>query len=344
MDVVPHHDDLEGIAPPIATWRLCGRGREWTELTEAYASGRLHHAWLLQGMPGIGKATTALAFARFVLGDAPEGEAEDLRFDAERPATRQIAQGAHPRLLHLTRPAADRGEGFKTQITVDEVRRLNHFLQSTSAGGWRVVVLDPADDLNRNAANALLKILEEPPPRSLFLIVNHAAGRILPTIRSRCRVLRFEPLADAVLRRRLQALMPDTDEAARGSAAAAAGGSLRAALVALLNGGAEIEEVMRRLVGAPVPDWTAIHALTDSLTQRGREASFTLALDALSSQLAEDAVRALDEHPRLAARIAALQQSETARWRQAAAYNLDRKQVLLSFFQTLQDLRAEPSA
>ncbi|MET0259003.1 MAG: AAA family ATPase, partial [Methylobacterium sp.] len=199
IETLPAHDDLDDVSPPSATLRLRGRVVEWAELDGAFRSGRMHHAWLLQGPRGIGKASTAFAFARRVLGAQPLAETGDSAFEEADPTVRQIAQGSHPNLLHLDRPPVDRGEGFRTQITVDEIRRLNQFFRATAGGGWRVAIVDPADDLNRSAANALLKTLEEPPERSIFLIVNHMPGRLLPTIRSRCRVLRFAPLADQVV-------------------------------------------------------------------------------------------------------------------------------------------------
>lgn len=341
IESTQHHDDIENVPPPASTLRLLGRGSEWSELTEAFASGRMHHAWLLQGPAGIGKATTAFAFARRIAGDMPSGVADDLRFDPDSAVVRQIAQAAHPRILHLTRPPVERGEGFKTQITVDEIRRLNHFFQSTSGGAWRVAILDPADDLNRSAANALLKTLEEPPPRSLFLIVNHAAGRILPTIRSRCRVLRFEALPENVVAGILAEVAADDDASERRQAAASSGGAVRTALATLRNGGHEIVEATARLLSLTAPDWTAVHAMTDSLVQKGREAAFGLALEAFAARLAAEAEEALQNRPQEAARLAALWQSETARWREAAAYNLDRKQVVLTFFHNLYDLRRQ---
>lgn len=162
------HDDLDEVSPPSATLRLRGRSAEWQELHRAFESGRMHHAWLMQGPVGIGKATTAFAFARLVLGGPSTlraGSGAEPVFDPEHPAVRQIAQGSHPNLVHLSRPRVDRGDGFKTQITVDEIRRLNQFFRATAGGGWRIAIIDPADDLNRSAANALLKTLEEPPER-----------------------------------------------------------------------------------------------------------------------------------------------------------------------------------
>src|SRR5690606_28014279 len=131
----------------------------------------------------------------------PVAEAAPALFSPRNPASplfRQIAQGSHPGVLHLTRPMNDKTKAFKSVVTVDEVRKVNRFLSMTSHdGGYRVVIVDPADDMNVNAANALLKTLEEPPPRTLFVLISHSLGSLLPTIRSRCQIIKLKPLAPA---------------------------------------------------------------------------------------------------------------------------------------------------
>ena len=182
LDIPASHDDLDGVPPPAATPTLFGHRSEFAELAAAEAAGRLHHAWLFQGPRGV-------------------------------PAMRQIALGTYPGLVHVTRPPVEKGTGFRTQITVEGVRKLNRFFQATgSRTSWRIAIIDPADDMNRSAANALLKILEEPPARSVFLIMNHTPGRLLPTIRSRCRTLRFEPLEDADLAAATAAALPSAGQ------------------------------------------------------------------------------------------------------------------------------------
>lgn len=340
----PAHDDIDDVRPPSLVEPLRGRAAVWRELTEASRSGRMHHAWLLQGVRGLGKASTGFAFARWLLGGPAvlrgDTTPEALRFDLGHPVCRQIALGSHPTFFHLARPPAERGEGFKTQITVDEVRKLNQFFQGTAAGSWRIALVDPADDMNRSAANALLKTLEEPPARSLFLIVNHQPGAILPTIRSRCRVLRFEELGETDLRAILLDQLPGSAEAERASAARTAGGRAREAFLALAGGGLEVDAQAERLYRAERPDWAAIHSVADALLQRGRETAAALFRDALLGRLADDARRAAMEGEGASAeRFAALWQSETARWREASAYNLDRKQTILTFFQRLEAVR-----
>lgn len=317
---------------------MLGQDAALESLTAAARSGRLHHAWLLQGPRGIGKASLAFDFARRLLG-ARVGEA--LADDVPEDVFRQVAQGGHPNLVHITRPAAERGGGFRTQITVDGIRRLNHFFQTTAGGRWRVAIIDPADDMNRNAANALLKILEEPPERSIFLLVNHQPGRLLPTIRSRCRVLRMESLAPDTIVDILAERVGSADPASIRGAAEHSGGSARTAYLMLLAGGLEVAAEVERLYRG-APDWIAIQKLGDALTMKGREAAYDLMTADLFRLLAAEAetLQARGE-VRAAADRAAFWQTEQTRWREAALFNLDRKQVILTFFTGLARLRAE---
>src|SRR3982074_2580421 len=185
---------------PRETTALFGHHDAETALLNAYRSGRIPHAWLIGGAAGIGKATLAYRMARFVLAhpnpNAPDVQrAETLAVDPSDPVARHVAAGAHGGLLTLERSLNDKGV-LRTVITVDETRETIPFFGSTAAvEGWRVCIVDTVDELNPNAANARLKILEEPPQQSLFLFVSHATARVLPTIQSRCRKLPLRPLA-----------------------------------------------------------------------------------------------------------------------------------------------------
>ncbi|MCB8837105.1 DNA polymerase III subunit delta' [Aurantimonas sp. VKM B-3413] len=336
QDVPAGHDDLDQVAPPPGTLSLFGHERAWHALEDARTSGRLHHAWLLQGPRGIGKATAAFAFARVLAGAEklePAGEAT-ARFRDDDPVVRQIAIGTLPGLIHVMRPPVERGSGFRTQITVEEVRKLNRFFHATgSSSGWRIAIIDPADDLNRSAANALLKMLEEPPGRSVFLIANHTPGRILPTIRSRCRLLRFEPLGETDLKRAVSSAAPSVQAAEIDAALRLCEGSVRQALMLIANGGTEINRTLAGLIEASEPDWTAIQTMADALTQKGREAAYDLLVTAFLGALAaasEKRLKAGDGDG--AAELARLWQEETRRISEAAAYNLDRKQTVLTMF------------
>ncbi len=160
----------------------------------AARSGRLHHGWLLTGPFGIGKATLAYRFARWLLAG---GQGASLAMDPSHPVFRRVAAGTHADLLTIELEWDPKRRRQRTEIVAEDVRDIAGFLHLTPAeGGWRVVVVDGAEALNRHAANALLKMLEEPPPRALLLLVCSTPGRLLPTIRSRCRMLRLDTLPE----------------------------------------------------------------------------------------------------------------------------------------------------
>ena len=182
----------------------------------AHDGGRLHHGWLITGAEGIGKALFADKAALRVLaqGAGPAVDAPGLDVPDEHPVARLAAAGSHPDLMRLERLPKESGTELARSITVDQVRGLQRLFATTaSLSPWRAVVIDSVDDLERNAANALLKNLEEPPPQTIFLLVSHAPERLLPTIRSRCRLLRLAPLGDDAMTSALRAALPDADEA-----------------------------------------------------------------------------------------------------------------------------------
>jgi DNA polymerase-3 subunit delta' len=244
------YDTIPEIAEPAENPLLIGHDEAAAHVAAAHRAGRLHHALLLAGPAGIGKATFAFHLAEHLLR-YPAGAAAPENLAPRDPSSalfRQIAQGAHPSVLHLTRPLNEKTKAFKSAVTVDEIRRIGRFLSMTSHdGSWRVVIVDPADDMNANAANALLKNLEEPPPRTQFVLVAHSPGGLLPTIRSRCHLVRLKPLEPAALLAVLEGLQADLPETAAGRAALAerAGGSVREALLLTRYGGLDIAEARR---------------------------------------------------------------------------------------------------
>ena len=173
IEATPEADRLEGFPHPRETQRLAGHLAAQQAVRQAFAEGRVHHAWLLAGREGIGKATLGYRIARFVLARPEERAEGTLDVPPGSVAARQVTALSHPGLLVLRRPWDAKAKRHTTSIPVDEVRRLKSFLaHSAGPGAWRVVIVDQADELNTNAANALLKSLEEPPPNALFLLVS----------------------------------------------------------------------------------------------------------------------------------------------------------------------------
>ncbi|MEM9969667.1 MAG: DNA polymerase III subunit delta' [Pseudomonadota bacterium] len=272
--------DRAGDAPhPRETAQLFGQSAAEQAFIDAATGGRLHHAWLLTGSKGIGKATLAWRAARFLLTHAPAdtglfGEPEaptSLDVSADHPVSRRIAALSEPGVLLIRRVwDADR-KRFKSQITVDEVRKLgSYFGLSATDGGRRVVVVDSVDDMNSSAANALLKVLEEPPKDAVLFLVSHAPARLLPTIRSRCRELRLAPLsADALSQALTQAGVADVPP----SISALSGGSVGEAMRLIAEGGADIyADIVRLLATCPALDRAAARALAEKAAARGAEA------------------------------------------------------------------------
>src|SRR5437868_9485540 len=224
------------VKHPRETTDLFGHREAETALLNAYRSGRIPHAWLIGGAQGIGKATLAYRMARFVLAHRnpllPSVQrAETLWVDPSDPVPHQNAAGSHGGLLTLERSLNDSGV-MRTVITVDETRETIGFFGSTAAvEGWRVCIVDSVDELNPNAANALLKILEEPPQQSLFLLASHAPALVLATIQSRCRKLRLRALAtDDVIRAAAEAANLAIDDPTLAEAATAAEGAVARAV------------------------------------------------------------------------------------------------------------------
>ncbi|HEX2147784.1 MAG TPA: DNA polymerase III subunit delta' [Pseudorhizobium sp.] len=330
---------LDGAIPPARNPYLFGHQAAEEFLARSYRSGKGHHAILIEGPEGIGKATLAFRFANHVLCH-PEPEAAPAHLIEPDPAatvTRQIASGASHNLLHLTRPVDEKSGKAKSAITVDEVRRAGHFFGQTSGtGNWRIVIIDPADDLNRNAANAILKILEEPPRRSLFLVLSHAPGKLLPTIRSRCLPLRLSPLGDDDLRRALAALGSPLDGGrTEETIVAMSKGSISQALKLLNHGGADIVTAFNDLLAAKGGGARkAMHRLADVLSGKDSEVIFGFFIQHLQDHLVERArLAAFAGDISQADRYARLTSEINEKIRVSLAYNLDRKQTILSMLE-----------
>jgi len=330
---------LDGAVPPARNAHLYGHQAAEDFLARSYRSGKAHHAILIEGPEGIGKATLAFRFANHVLTHPDPASAPDHLADPDLDSSvsRQIASGASHNLLHLARPVDDKTGKVKTAITVDEVRRAGHFFSQTSGtGNWRIVIIDPADDLNRNAANAILKILEEPPRRALFLVLSHAPGKLLPTIRSRCQPLKLSPLGDADMAKALAGLgMPLDGGKTQETVLSMGKGSVSQALKLLNYGGTEIIAAFDDLIAAEGPAARkAMHRLADVLSGKESDVIFGFFLEHLSDHLvarAREAALAGDLFT--ADRQAKLVSDITEKITVAQAYNLDKKQTIISILE-----------
>ncbi len=329
-------------------------GHETAEavLSKAWHSGRLAHGWLLTGSEGIGKATLALRFARAILSGALDGAGPPAGLDlpglpgmetpadvlpADRlpdvapddPAARKMAGGAHPGLRIIRRSVNPESGKVRGEIAVGDVREAMKFLNRTAAdGGWRIVIVDPVDEMNRNAANALLKSLEEPPDKCLFLLVSHVSGTVLPTIRSRCQLLALSPLAPDDVRAAIAAAAPDlasrADDALLDLAAGSPGRAIR-----LLDADAG---ALERRIGAILAEpeeagGIAALDLAEQVARAGATEAFRTVGQLLARRSAILAREARDAAVRDAA--AALWFETAERFREAELLNLDRRHTVL---------------
>ncbi|NPV23111.1 DNA polymerase III subunit delta' [Bradyrhizobium aeschynomenes] len=327
------------VRHPRETTALFGHREAEAALLAAYRSGRMAHAWLIGGPQGIGKATLAYRMARFVLThrDPQSSEvraAESLHVDADDHVARLIASEAHGGLLTLERSANDKGV-LRTVITVDETRETISFFGSTAAvEGWRVCIVDTVDELNPNAANALLKILEEPPQQSLFLLVSHAPARVLATIKSRCRRLSLRALStEDVISAAAEATGMDGGDPALREAAKGSEGSVARTLMLMGGDGLQLQTRTAALLASlPRIDPGELHALGDALGTSDRVALASF-LDSIERWVAER-LRAADpnaELPRLA-RLAEVWEKIVRAARDTESYNLERKPLVFSVF------------
>lgn len=333
-DLPEAHDSLPGYPPPAAAGRVYGHADTESALVKAYRSGKLHHALIFSGMRGIGKATLAFQFARHIIAN-PDPQHAPVAFEPSEDSAlaRQIATGAHPQVLHLTRPLDAKTGKFKTQLTVEETKRIGRFLTRTVAGnGHRIVIVDPVNDMNASAANALLKNLEEPTPRTLFILISHAAGRLLPTIRSRCLLIPFQPLDEDNMRVVMSDLGIDARVQAENfqSLLALSEGSPRLAAMLADGGGLEIIRAANEVISKKTFDVSASLKIGEALGGRDSDMLFGLFTDLLMKQLADQARITVDENPRQAGHLVNWHQLISAKITESVEYNLDRKQLVWS--------------
>jgi len=353
-DPIPESDRIEGAPHPRETLHLIGQSQAEAAFLDAHTRGKQHHAWLITGPLGVGKATLAWRIARFLLSQptdtgmfAPEPYTT-LATPTDHPVTRRTMAMSEPGLFLLRRPWDDRAKALKTVISIEEARKLKDFFGlSAPDGRHRVVIIDSADEMNTSTANAILKLLEEPPARCTLLLVSHTPSRLLPTIRSRCRTLRCVPLSPVDMATALAA----TGEAIESPEALAelAGGSVGGALRLVHLDGLRLYHSLARLLdGAPDIDRPALLTLANSLLGRANAPRLDLTLgllDTLMARLARTGtglppaadiakgetamLHRLSPDARAARQWADLQQALSARATHGRAVNLDPSALIL---------------
>jgi DNA polymerase-3 subunit delta' len=341
MSPAKNLEDDDALPHPRETAALFGHAEAEQTLLDAYRGGRIPHAWLIGGEAGIGKATLAYRLATFVLAHpdpaAPEVQmATSLAVPADRPVARRVAGQSHTDLLTLERIFNEKTGKLFSSIRVDDVRRTVSFFGSTAGeGGWRVAIVDSVEELEKSGENALLKVLEEPPPRCLLLLISQAPGRVLPTIRSRCRLLMLRSLTlDEVARAAASVLDQDADNTDILAAAQAADGSVSRALMFLDGPALELRQrIVGLLDGLPHVDQRALHALGDKLggVDSGPLLAFMETVNSwLSSRLNDG-----PQDKRRMARLAEAWGKINSASREVEEYNLDRRPFVFSVFGAL---------
>jgi len=349
------------LLEPRENSELFGHQSEEDRFVSAWNSVRIPHAWLLGGTRGIGKASFAYRAARFVLSQPKNSpldetglfslqkEQNTLFLSSEDPLFRRIASGGHPDLLTLQRTVSKKDGRLSSSISVEEVRSAGNFLRLTPAeGGWRVLIIDSADDLNLNAANALLKILEEPSFRTIILLVSHLPSRLLPTIRSRCCRLNFKPLSPEYFTTVVKKRLPNLNNQLVEELFELSSGSPGSAVLIHEQGGlVYLQELITVLKTFPANQSTSsLHGLADQLGVSGGEETFRITLELfcswLSRQIREKAGNVpLDKNQNAGLKIIddtkldvllELWEKISKLSEQALYQNLDRKSVLLSIF------------
>jgi DNA polymerase-3 subunit delta' len=352
VEPLPEADRLEGFPHPRETAALFGHEAAERTLARMLASGRMPHAWLLAGPQGVGKATLAYRFAAYALSppELHDPSGSSLAVPAGSIPQRQVTALSHPELLVIRRPFDPKTKRFAATIPIDEVRRLKALFSHTSPGeGWRIAIVDQADELNVNSANALLKSLEEPPARTVIMLISAQPGRLLPTIRSRCRLLRLSPLPPDALRRAAEAAFARSQHEPPGEGdwerlITLSMGSVRRLLTLSTADGLRLDDAIRRILsGLPSIDWGIAHALAEELAAPAAQQRFETFYDLLLgtvARMAQAEARSAPEPGRPSSPEKGGQESRAAAWAalwedlvreqaDALALNLDRRALIV---------------
>lgn len=364
-DEIAQSDRRTGAEHPRHTYSLYGHDASQAEFLTAYNSDRLHHAWMITGPQGIGKATLAWRIARFLLSQPEKGgmfdapSADTLDVSSDNPVARRIDALGEPCLYLARRPWDEKTKKLKQNITVDEIRKLKSFFNLSAAdGGWRVAIIDAADEMNTAAANALLKVLEEPPEKVLILLISHQPSRLLPTIRSRCRTLRCGSLKPDDLGAALAQAGYETQSEIQ-TVSILADGSVGASIALISSEGANLyRNIVDMAVQAPRMDRQAMQSMADACVGKTATehydmtlrlfAHFVARLAKFGAMQPSDFQEAVSGEALILSKLApnanagrkwaGFLQSLTARAGHARAVNLDPSSVILDMLMTFEEI------
>ncbi|MEH6404963.1 MAG: DNA polymerase III subunit delta' [Sneathiella sp.] len=350
-------DQLEGMSHPRELDTLIGHEAAETTFLDSYNSGRFHHAWLITGVKGVGKASFAYRAAKFLLstnddGGGMFGPPETLDSPSKHPALALIQAESHPGLTVLRRRYDPKGKKLFKVIRINDVRALSSFFGlKSSDGGWRVVIVDTVDDMNVSAANAFLKILEEPPAQTIFLLLSHTPAGLLPTIRSRCRMLPLRPLSAKDVQQIVTPHAPEIDQDKLEILTSLAEGSPGKAISLLQAGGLEVfMSILDLFQSYPSFDPTKLHGLADIVAKKDGEGTYRIFCELFPwwlSRLVRAASIGFDQMPlvtgeqKIMEKLIASHRPDfwVDKWEasnyligRADSINLDRKQVVLNLF------------
>ncbi|WP_375659245.1 DNA polymerase III subunit delta' [Bartonella sp. MR30HLJHH] len=332
VNILRQYDDIDTILSPSQNDVVFGHEGVRHFLTQMLKEERLHHALLFEGEYGIGKATLAFHLAWNILSSQ---QGAFLKPDPYSTPWRQITQGSHPGLLYISRRFDVKTQKFKTGILVDDIRDIMHFLSRTSQdNGWRIVIIDSADDMNRNAANAILKILEEPPIKTLFVIIAHSSGKLLPTIHSRCQKISFRPLNNDEMKKVITHILANQnlpDEKTIEIIIKKSKGSPRKAALLICHGGLEIIKTIDALLEKPVCNATIVHTLAQTFSSVSSTFQFQQFCDEILNKIQKKAIMLVEKGDLfLSKKYAEKWQEIHQEIEEIQLFNLDKKQFVIN--------------
>ncbi|AQX28015.1 MULTISPECIES: DNA polymerase III subunit delta' [unclassified Bartonella] len=326
------YDDIDGILSPSQNNILIGHEETRYFLTQMLRKERLPHALLFEGERGIGKATLAFHLAWNILNSQ---KYEFLQPKQNSIIWRQIKQGSHPSIRHISNRFDATTKKFKTNITVDDISDIKHFLNQTSQDGlWRIIIIDSADNMNRNATNAILKTLEEPPTKTLFIIISHSLGKLLPTIRSRCQKISLRPLNDDEMKKAISQVFSNQvliDPQNIETIIQKSQGSLRKAALLLCRGGLEIVQTINKLLEQSICDPIIVHNLAQAISSSDADIQFQQFCDEILDRIQKRAIMLVKEGALLLSKkYAQTWQNIFHEILEVQSFNLDKKQFIIN--------------